>query len=299
MRACCSRFRARLSAGMGRQPGNGFWVDVLTTPAAVGAGRLDQGRIAARTPPAFRLVRPLVLIPFLHLVGVPFLHTVEVGYCPANGARPHLGASQHVVSAYDALVLPVIDILVNSRGQVRRCRFRDNPRRRHLRLRYRSWCLRLGTAVSVSLGMENCWRADRPRGQHWLPRDKFRGGSAQCSRPGRTNTCCRARDGWRSASSPMRYHNRALTSSRSSTSPTGLPPSVTSAPSGVAATMRRDIASLTLAGNNNRLRAIHDGLWLSRLDLLGGGIRPPGSTITTSPGPASSASSASVRGALR
>jgi hypothetical protein len=118
MRAGCPCLRACLSACVGRKPGNGFGVDILAAPAMMRPGLLDQGRIAARAAPALGLVRALVLLPLLHLVCVPFLHTVKVGYGPANRAGPHLGAPENFVCANDALVLAVVDILMDSRGQV-------------------------------------------------------------------------------------------------------------------------------------------------------------------------------------
>ena len=123
VRACRPGFRAGLPTCVGRKAGDGFGVDILAAPAMVRPGLLDQGGIATWTAPTFGLVRARVLLPFLHLVRVPFLHTVEVRYGPADGAGPHLGVPQDFVCADDALVLAVVDILMDTRGKICCCRF--------------------------------------------------------------------------------------------------------------------------------------------------------------------------------
>ncbi len=118
MRACRSGFRTRLSTGVGREPRDGLRVGIFAAPAVIRPRLLDQGGITTRAPPALGLVRARVLISLLHLIRVPFPDTPNVGYSPADGAGPELGAPQHFVCADDALVLTIIDILMDTRGQV-------------------------------------------------------------------------------------------------------------------------------------------------------------------------------------
>ena len=68
------------------------------------------------------LVR-LILIRFLSLICVPFLNTRKVGNGPADGAGPDFRVPEDLISAYDAFVLSITDILVDTGREVWRRRF--------------------------------------------------------------------------------------------------------------------------------------------------------------------------------
>lgn len=91
----------------------------------MGAWLFDQRRVAAWTSPPRGLtgVRVLGLLLFLllHLVGVPFLDAVEMGYRPADGTGPDTGGPHDFAGADDALVLAVVDIFVDTGGEVLGC----------------------------------------------------------------------------------------------------------------------------------------------------------------------------------
>lgn len=109
--ACVPSLRAGLGTAMRRNSGDRLWVDLLCAPTVIRARILGKRRVAARASPARGLIWVLVLILLLHLVGMPFLDAVKMGNRPARRARPDSRRPHYLISADDALVLSVLNIL--------------------------------------------------------------------------------------------------------------------------------------------------------------------------------------------
>lgn len=118
MRARAASFGAGLPAGVRRQSRNGFRVVFFSAPATVGTGVYLTGGIAARTSPSRSLIWLLIFVLGFHLVGVPLPHAVEMRNRPAGRAGPNPRGPHNLVSAYNALVLSVFDILLDPGWQI-------------------------------------------------------------------------------------------------------------------------------------------------------------------------------------
>lgn len=117
-----SWFPARLSARVRRKAANGPRVELFAAPARVGAGVLADSRVAPGTPPRRGVAGLPGLLGVPRLIFVPFLDAVEVRDGPADGARPDLRRAHHLAGAYHALVLTVVDVLLDPCCEVGCCR---------------------------------------------------------------------------------------------------------------------------------------------------------------------------------